>query len=232
MNFIFYSLLTSPPKGSQKKSESRLVNTTVEIKLVFLVMWLKMSIFVGQDVIVMDQYRGAIKALASRRENKVFLNSSEEHALIVLSEIINDTQNDLRIFAGNLCNSITEAPEYISAISRFIERDGVLKILLNNYNEECLKNSSFYKRLAYFEKQGKPVTIKKTNIHPQRESDPSKKEVHFTVGDERAYRLETDIENRTAEGNFNSPDVAKVLATWFDRVFEKETEAIYISELL
>ena len=49
-----------------------------------------------------------------------------------------------------------------------------------------------------------------------------KKEVHFTIGDDKAYRIETDIENRTAECNFNNPNLAKATADFFDRLFVRD----------
>ena len=63
--------------------------------------------------------------------------------------------------------------------------------------------------------------IKKTNLKPYRIEDLEKKEVHFTIGDECAYRIETDIEKRTAECNFANPILAKQTAAFFDSLFER-----------
>ena len=45
---------------------------------------------------------------------------------------------------------------------------------------------------------------------------------HFTVTDDKAFRLETDIENHMAFGNFNSPSQAIALREVFDKIFQSE----------
>lgn len=168
------------------------------------------------------EYKVFVHTLARNSEDRIFLNSDEDKAIIVLVQLIQNTQQELRIFAGNLCNHIGDNTDYIIAISEFVERGGVVRILLNNYDSTCAKNSNLFKRLAYYIAQGKNILIKETNTKPYRTSDVEKKEVHFTVGDHMAYRIETDIEKRTAECNFNSPQVAKGIADFFDELFEVE----------
>ena len=168
------------------------------------------------------KYKDFVTSLASSGENRAFLNSDEDHALDVLVQLFQISQKTVRIFAGSLCQHVGNKSEYVIAVSEFIERGGELRILLNNFNEEQAKSSNLYKRLAYYKSQGKPVTVKSTTSRPYRTEDPEKKEVHFTIGDEKAYRIETDIEKRTAECNFNNPELAKTTADFFDMLFDKE----------
>lgn len=42
------------------------------------------------------------------------------------------------------------------------------------------------------------------------------------MADEKSYRIETDIEKRTAECNFNNPNLAKGITTFFDGLFSRE----------
>ena len=67
-----------------------------------------------------------------------------------------------------------------------------------------------------------PVFVKSTPSKPYRTSDPDKKEVHFTLGDNKAYRIETDIEKRTAECNFNNPELATETVDFFDHLFNRD----------
>lgn len=173
-----------------------------------------------------EGYRDFVKLLALREENRTFLNSDEDHALDVLVQIFQKAQRIVRIFAGCLCKHVGNKPEYVIALSEFVERGGTLHILLNAFDEECAKESNLYKRLAYYVAQGKPVEIKLTKARPYRTGDQQKKEVHFTIGDENAYRIETDIEQRTAECNFNNPDLAKVTADFFDGLFNRDDAEI------
>ena len=72
---------------------------------------------------------------------------------------------------------------------------------------------------AYYAYEGADIQIKRTLAHPFLSKDPQRKEVHFTVIDETGYRIETDIEKRTAECNFNNPTLSKGLVSFFDRIF-------------
>lgn len=178
------------------------------------------------------EYKVFVHTLARNSEDRIFLNSDEDKAVVVLVQLIQNAQQELRIFAGNLCNQVGEDSNYIIAISEFVERGGKVKILLNNYDATCAKNSNLFKRLAYYIAQGKNISVRKTDAKPYRTSDIDKKEIHFTVSDDVAYRIETDIEKRTAECNFNSPQVAKGIADFFDGLFDaEESKDIDIKDL-
>lgn len=166
-----------------------------------------------------SNYSHFVRMLALANDPRVFLNSDEDHALSVLVELFNKAQNCIRIFAGCLCKHVGNRPEYITALSDFIERGGTLKILLNAFDEEAAKESNLFKRLAYYQSSEKTVYVKRSSAHPYRTKDPEKKEVHFTIGDLSSYRIETDIEQRTAECSFNSPEIAKGIADFFDSLF-------------
>lgn len=167
------------------------------------------------------EYKGFVRSVALSNENRTFLNSDEDHAVDVLEQLFQLSKDEVRIFAGCLCKHVGNRTEYIVALSEFIERGGKLYILLNAYDEDAARKSSLYKRLAYYMADGKPIVVKSTQSHPYRVSDEDKKEVHFTVGDRRAYRIETDIENRTAECNFNNPVLAGETADFFDSLFNR-----------
>lgn len=170
----------------------------------------------------MDKYRKFVLELAQNKVDRVFLNSDEEHALTVLVNMFNIATDTIRIFAGCLCEHVGNQQEYIQALSNFVERGGRIRILLNNYKEDLICASNLYKRLAYYISEGKDIQIKRTNAHPFLTKDPDKKEIHFTVIDKTGYRIETDIKERKAECNFNSPLMAKGIADFFDNLFAKE----------
>lgn len=179
-----------------------------------------------------NSYRKFVKLMAKTNADRMFLNSDEEHALEVLVQLIQLSKEKIQIFAGSLCEHIGNKPEYIVALSEFIERGGILNILLNRYDEEKAKNSNLYKRLAYYKANGKQIIVKSTKGKPYFSNDADKKEVHFTVGDRKSYRLETDIENRTAECNFNNPEIAGMIANFFDKLFaDSGSEEINIEKI-
>lgn len=169
-----------------------------------------------------NNYKKFIRTLAEKQDPRTFLNSDEEHALDVFVEFFRIAKHVVRIFAGCLCKHVGNKNEYVVAISEFIERGGELKILLNDYDENAARVSSLYKRLAYYKEKGYPIEVRRTTAKPYLTSDPEKKPIHFTAVDDLAYRLETDIEHRTAECSFNNPSLAHAIADFFDSLFTRE----------
>lgn len=169
----------------------------------------------------MKNYIEYISQLSYNMVNKDFANSDENHAIEVLVKIFEQSKETIRIFAGSLCNNaVSNSPKYIAALSDFIERGGQVEIAVNSYNEEDIRQSNLFKRLSYYLADGKHIQIYKTEAKPYLTNDPDKKDVHFTIGDNIAYRLETDIERRTAICNFNSPERAKTLIDFFEKIKE------------
>ena len=171
-------------------------------------------------------YKVFVRHLAETNDPRTFLNSDENHALDVFLSLFQTAKESVRIFAGCLCKHVGNNISYVIALSEFVERGGKLFILLNDYDEEAAKNSSLYKRLAYYASKKMPVCVKKTTARPYFTSDPEKRPFHFTVADDKAYRLEVDIEQRAAECSFNNPMMAAALAEYFDKVFAKEDSSL------
>lgn len=169
----------------------------------------------------LKEYRDFVRALSETSNGRIFLNSDPDHAIIVFKQIFDQSKDIVRIFAGNLTNVVGNSTEYITSLSDFVERGGKIRILLNNYNEEEARKSNLYKRLAYYQNMGKSIIVKSTSAKPYRTSAPEK-EIHFTIGDYNSYRIETDINDRTAECSMNNTDVAKLTADFFDRLFDAE----------
>lgn len=112
----------------------------------------------------MSDYNSFVCDLAKNRENRTFLNSDEEHGLIVYVNLLKTARKQIRIFAGRLCEHIGNKPEFVEAISEFIERGGIVSILLNNYDEKEVVKSPLFMRLAYYIFEKKNVTVKKTDV--------------------------------------------------------------------
>lgn len=173
--------------------------------------------------VTLDDYRQFVMSLAHGNNgngvNRTFLNSDEDKALVVLVELFRSAKHVVRIFAANLCNHVGSKDEYIEALSDFIEAGGEVRILLNNYQEDQISQSKLFKRLAFYQSTGNRVVIKQTPVKPYYTGDESKKEVHFTIADDKGFRIETDVEKRTARCNFNNPEEATSTAEFFDGVF-------------
>ena len=164
----------------------------------------------------MKTYKNFIHSLSINKTNQFFYNSDNDKMLSVFIEMFNTSNTEFRIYAGNLCNEITERKEYIEAMSNFIEKKGNLYILLNNFHEENVLTQNLYKRLAYYQSTGDyKIHIKSTNkilLY-------KKSEAHLAIGDDHSFRIETDITKRTAICNMYDQAFCEKLIEVYDTVF-------------
>lgn len=178
-----------------------------------------------------EEYRDFIKYLADSKDTRIFLNSDEEHALEVLVQLFRQATHSIKIFAGCLYEHVGNQPEYISELSNFIERGGELRILLNKYNQEKAKESQLFKRLAMHAKQEHNIEVKETKAKAFFKADLGQ-EIHFTVVDNLGYRIETDIEKRTARCSFNDSNIATATSEFFDKLYtDKRAQQIDLNNI-
>lgn len=165
-----------------------------------------------------------IKKLSSENAHQVFFNSNNEKALSVFIELFERSRTEIKIYAGQLCNDeVSNDPKYIIAISNFIERGGRVRIILNNYDADRALNSPLFRRLALYKSEGKDIVVKSAKGRLVSTLDDNKNEIHFCVADNISYRLETNINERTAQCDFNAPELSQALSDIYDSIFEKET---------
>lgn len=162
-------------------------------------------------------YLNYIDSLAKEAKNEEFFNSSEEHAKIVLTAIMRYAKRYVNIYCESMMSEVSNNEEYLKVVQGFLEKGGNMNILLNNYDENIV-NKGIYKILSYYPNK---IKIKKIE-DPANKIKYNGNPVHFTVADGKAFRLETDIVNKKAWGNFNDPVDGKVLDDVFYRVFSMD----------
>lgn len=169
-------------------------------------------------MISIEEYRQAIEFLALHKQNFSIHNVGNEHAKIVLSNIFLNARHTVRIVANTLRNDVVDSQEYQDALCSFLSRDNALLQIIvsklpNNVSENC--NCNIYRRLslnpAYA--QGR-IKLRIAGKNLFRIGDNP---ANFCVADGIMYRLENDIENRTAICNFG--DVSRSIK--FEQVFDK-----------
>lgn len=161
-------------------------------------------------------YEEEIFSLAKNKTNKLFYNSSAEHASIVHRALAMYAQNEICVFSSSMCSEVSNNDEYCSLIKEFLikSRNNAIRIILTDYiNDFCSQN--IYSILKQFPSQ---VSVKSYSGVVKYNG----KDAHFTVVDNIAFRLETDIEKRMAFGNFNDPSKASALMEVFNRIFNSE----------
>lgn len=165
------------------------------------------------------EYQKTVEMYAKEGTNFLFHNQGNEHALIVFKSIFNNANKKICIAAASLDNrEVANNKEYIDAMKSYLEKENSkLLILLSNPVTDpstlplfvMIKEHKSYKegRVAIKDGKGK-------NFHMNGRC------VHFCVADNRMYRLESDIVNRTAECNFGDDVRTKYLTDLFERAFE------------
>ena len=170
-----------------------------------------------------QNYSDEIFDLAKNHSSKVFFNSSEQHASIVHKALVKYAEKDIAIFCGNMLSDISNNDEYCNYMISFLKknRENSVSIILNNFSKDFL-HTKIAKVFGEFPSQ---VKVKSYNGEIKYKGQ----NVHFTIVDNRAFRLETDIEKKMAFGSFNRPDTSSALKAAFDRLFSSSlTEPIFI----
>ena len=171
----------------------------------------------------MELYKTEIFALAEGKQNKIFYNSSEQHAEIVHQAIVKTAEDYICIFSGSLCTEISNNDYYCDLMDHFLA-GGIgrfVRIVLTEYTDE-FKSRPLSK---IFRKYKEQVEIRRFQGTVRKNGNP----VHFAFADDRMFRLETDIVNHMAFGNFNSPDQVTYLKGIFDNVFQRSNAVDFAS---
>lgn len=173
------------------------------------------------ESVLLKDYEFYIENLARDNKDEVFFNSSDDHALIVLKQIVRSVKNELKIYCGNLCTQVSNNIDYLNALKEFLDRSGTkIQVLFADFNEE------FYGKPIYrlFNEHREQVTLRE--VLPDHIITKDDVPVHFTIGDFKMYRLETDIENKKAIGNFNDESSTGVLCQVFNRYFKDYSQEV------
>lgn len=158
-------------------------------------------------------YANDIFRMAAGKEDKMFYNSSTAHASIVHQALAKYATDYIDIFSSSMCTEISNNKDYCKYIENYLEggKERKIRIILTDYSERFNET----KIGLLFAKYPGQVSIKSYKGKVIYKDSPA----HFTVSDDRAFRLETDIERHMAFGNFNSPEQARALKETFDKIF-------------
>lgn len=164
----------------------------------------------------MNEYIELIEKLAKEQTNEVFYNSGEPHAKVVLNNIIKNSEIFVETVCGDMCSEIADNPEYLEIVENYLsDPNKTYKILFDNYKEEAFKKKQIYSVLLKHKDQVQVRKLLSKYKHIEYNGIP----IHFTVSDNRAFRIETDIDKKMAWGNFCDPDKANELHEGFAKFF-------------
>ena len=149
-----------------------------------------------------------------------FNNHGVNHASIVMATILRNSKDTVRILTGDFGGKVSHHEDYLNALIQFIASGKRLEILLtrptnieNSIISNILTNSIVSNSKNIFvrkiSEQGLQVLKRRTNDQ----------NLHFTVGDEKMYRIESDASTYQTIGCFNDSIRAKELNQLFDECF-------------
>jgi hypothetical protein len=165
----------------------------------------------------MGDYFEFVDNLAKKREDKLFLNSGPIHAAIVMSRIFEYSCSKVSIFSGGFTGEVSNDSTYLKSLESFLERDGTqLSVIVEDY--ESNKHSRVYN---YFKEYNSKVELYQTSCKVRIKKNgpdnaPVFQDIHFTVGDDKMIRLETNPANFSAQVNFNTAKAKDYLSLFED----------------
>jgi len=153
-------------------------------------------------------YDAFVNELAERRDPKVISNRSSSHALSILRNVFKYAKSEVNIFTGELDPCVYNDKVLLEYAENFVGKGGKIKVILQNEipQERMEAPQDFYN-----------FAVSKGEIKLADEKHPLKKiEKHFLVSDCMAYRLELNIEERSAVCSFNDEHHASQLNDIFN----------------
>jgi len=176
-------------------------------------------------------YKNRIHDFAERLDPYTFSNEGIEHAEIVLSEMYEHANEFVYVYCGHLSEQLTSRPLFFNALTAYLACGGKqLKVLIADKPnpedmspalirilEKCKKNKSENSNDNSIECR----LLKDTDGINSHFQFNEKKSIHFSVADNRAFRLEIEPEKYRAFCSFNNVEISTKLSSIFMTYFNK-----------
>ena len=166
----------------------------------------------SEDVKALEEYFKSVEILSEKGLNLEFNNKDQFHAVIVMSHIYKTAKERVRIFAGEFSGHVSDSPMYRRELSSTVSRGVALEVVFEKQPNE---QSLCLKELLRLKKEGRDISICvvkeefRAQLHALGLS-------HFTVGDDKMFRYETDKSLFRAICNFDDKKTAATLNKNFD----------------
>lgn len=168
------------------------------------------------EIKALEEYRKSVDYLADEGNNLEFNNKDEYHAAFVMAAIFRSAKKSIKIFAGNFSGEISNSKIYLDQLKNSIHGDTKVEVVFENTPNE---NSECLNMLKGLKKAGKNIHL--SVLPPKYKKDVLDKQLngaigHFTIGDDRMFRYETDKNKFTAYCNFDDKNIVSTLNKNFD----------------
>lgn len=161
--------------------------------------------------IIMDDslisYEKFLKELAVSNKSDIVANKGLEHAALLLKTIFNTAQSNVDIFCGTLRSDLSRTEDYYNSLKDCIERGVKVRVIFTGENTQMVPEMI----RTLFDSHRENVETK--HIHFDALT------THFTIADDRIFRMEYDIDNFKAYASFNDKEYTSTLAEIFNRAW-------------
>lgn len=164
------------------------------------------------------EYQKAIESLIKSNSNAVISSNGSQHASIVTAKILENATTSVKIITGNFSGIVSDSAIYLDALNSFLAKGKKLEILLT---QSPNLNSLAYNLIKKNQQENSNIQIKPLNSNGMKILKESFKdsELHFVVGDNNMYRLESDRNSYGSNCSFNDTETAARLLNIFENCF-------------
>jgi hypothetical protein len=171
--------------------------------------------------ITTNDYREAVEAYAKEKAEINFPNHGTKHASIVMETIFKNSNNVL-VFSKGMNGTISQNNNYQQALHELLlDEKKSINYLLQNAPSP---NSLTLNKLKLFPERAVVRVIKPEYIKMLAKDNMLRR---FTVGDDRAYRLETNSDTNKAVCSFNNPKTARQLTDNFNYLYNDTFSVLF-----
>jgi hypothetical protein len=171
------------------------------------------------DMTNLFDYQKAIESVIKSNSSTILKSSGSQHASIVTAKILQNSKSSVKIITGNFSGVVSDSNIYLEALKGYLERGQNLEILLTNFPN---LNSLAYNLIIESKKINSNIQIKpltSDGLKFLRESSFDDSELHFVIGDDKMFRLESDRNSYSSYCSFNDTKIVKKLQAIFEKCF-------------
>lgn len=164
-------------------------------------------------------FQEVVEYISKNKINRSFYGTTDEQAIIILSEIFKQSKEYIRLVSNRLATEITSDERYLNALRLFLDKNNTK---LDIFVYSCEKDNPIYDFLSSYRSKvciktnSKGLTFKLAD-----------RIINFCVGDNTMYRIETDTDLRMSECNLSDKNISEFFISQFCQVFDNsENETI------
>lgn len=171
-------------------------------------------------------YEDAVDTLAKNRTAFLFRNDNIQHASVVIKKIIEYAKESVAIYDSDLSGDVSDqSPDFLDILRKSVKKGN--KVIRMVVDTAPTSESSAIKRTLLNLASTYPNNIKvrvaspefKIAVKAAAEKLGIADKIYFTVGDDRAYRLQSPLDKRKAFCNFNDLRTCQILLEAYDKEF-------------